>query len=435
MPVNGDIYSKKIQINGITLTPPQQALFNFAGNNKNFFKYIICNWSRQQGKTTIIIILLLKWIFEKYHNTLYVSPTLKLSKNIYKTILSIIPDKSLIRSQNSQELIIETCNGGKLMFCSAQSPDSIRGNTFDYAVIDEAAFCNEGSENNNLLYNIIMPTLKVRGKKLVLISTPFGKQGFFFDMAQKAITDTTGNYKYLKYSIIDDGLIPEKGKSKYISNLRNTTPELVFRQEYMCEFIDDALSYFKNFDKCFDFEGDLQSSDNQQFEFCGIDLSAQGGDETLFSVLTKTDKMAQFVINGTLDIKYKRIADLINSHPELKNVYIEVNGIGSPMINEIKKLVKNKSVIQEWLTTNDSKTEIINDLALSIDRNEVHFNRNDKELRSEFSTFIYKVSKNRKLTFGAKNGFHDDRIMSAAICLRAKKDGQHKGTLSYHFVN
>ena len=61
-------------------------------------------------------------------------------------------------------------------------------------------------------------------------------------------------------------------------------------------------------------------------------------------------------------------------------------------------------------------------MSVKCSNNEIQFDINDRKLYSEFSTFIYKLSKTRKIQYEAKPGFHDDRVMSMAIAVNAQND-------------
>ena len=55
-----------------------------------------------------------------------------------------------------------------------ERPDSVRGFSFNYLVVDEAAYVNErGFET------AILPTLTAIGKKCLIISTPKSKNWFY----------------------------------------------------------------------------------------------------------------------------------------------------------------------------------------------------------------------------------------------------------------
>ena len=166
-------------------------------------------------------------------------------------------------------------------------------------------------------------------------------------------------------------------------------------------------------------------------EWIGVDLSGDGTDETIVTKINDRNQVIQYKIEGTLDEKYKKIAKIINDANPIA-VYMENNGLGAPMINETKKLVKNKNKIYEWNTSNSSKEEIIVDLAMSIVNKELEYD--DTELYSQFGTFICKISKTKKLTFAAKEGKKDDRIMSLAIALKCKQDFKYLGKNNNNFI-
>lgn len=113
----------KLNIKGIKLTESQQELYKYATDNKT--KYIIANWSRQSGKTTIVTLLCLKWLTMKMQEIIYITPTYSLAKKIYSNIVKLLPEE-LITKSNSSDLIIESINGSRLLFFSAESGQAIR---------------------------------------------------------------------------------------------------------------------------------------------------------------------------------------------------------------------------------------------------------------------------------------------------------------------
>lgn len=136
-------------------------------------------------------------------------------------------------------------------------------------------------------------------------------------------------------------------------------------------------------------------------------------------------------MNGTLDSKYRQIADIINKSNNLQGVYMESNNIGTPVINEVIKLLKNKTILHPFLTTNGSKEEIISEMAVKIAKKEITFDINDKLLYSELSTFICKYSKTRKIQFEAQSGHHDDTVMATAIALKCKEDFKYTNNITF----
>ena len=223
-------------------------------------------------------------------------------------------------------------------------------------------------------------------------------------------------------TIYDDGLISEED----IERQKKEIPEISFRQEYLCEFLDGALTFFQGYNERF-------SRYNYSYDktWIGIDLSGDGSDETIVTKINEKDEVEQIKVRGTLDMKYQQIAEIINNAHNLQMAYIEVNGLGAPMFNEIKKLVRNNVKLKEWITTNATKEQIVTNLALRIAQNRISFNEADNELRSQFGTFICRYTKSRKMQFEALSGHHDDRIMSLAIALQAKLDYDYKYTKTF----
>ena len=104
------------------------------------------------------------------------------------------------------------------------------------------------------------------------------------------------------------------------------------------------------------------------------------------------------------------------------------------MINEIKKLVRNKSKIYEWTTTNSSKEEIISNLAVKIANKDIYFNNDDKGLFAELGRFVVKYTKTGKMQFEGASGSHDDKCMSLAIALKAREDFKYSSVNNLNFV-
>ena len=403
----------------IKLTDSQKEAYDLI--TKGSHKYVTLLWSRQAGKSTLMKILVIQWLFSGKTLIGYVCRNAKLAKKFFKEITGYLP-KQYIKSSNASDLTIETTFGSNLTFFSAESGDGIRGFTFNYLICDEMAFFNDGAD---LWNDVLFSTVKVKGRKVIFVSTPCGKQNIFHTMYLRGSSPNFEKYTSLKKTIYEDGLITEEE----IENLKNDIPPIAFQQEYLCEFLDSALTYFTGFEKCFcDYKYNFYEK-----QWVGIDLSSVGDDDTIVTFINESAQTIQYKITGTLDQKYRKIAELINGVPNIQKVLIEVNGVGAPMINEIKKLVKNKQIIEEWLTTNDTKTEICSALAIEVSKEEIYFNTDNQLLYNQFSIFIYRFTKTGKLQLSAEGSKHDDAVLSLAIALKSKQSGQTAGQYNLQF--
>lgn len=347
---------------------------------------VVANVSRQQGKSYLARYLAVFWALQNPCIIAYITPTLKLAKKFFKDF-HLPPE--IIKSYNGSEYFIEFVNGSQLWFYSSEQADKIRGITLDYLILDEIAFYKDGEY---LYYGVLQPTLKVRGKKTLIISTPNGKDNIFYKLYN--------SYPSITKTIYDDSYC------KDIEAIKRNTPEIIFKQEYLCQFLDNTGTFFQGFKE-------------QEFTFdttevyFGLDLSSVGKDETILTLINKDLQVTQYVIKGTLDVKYKQIADIINKY-DAKG-YAEQNSIGEPMINEIVKLLNKPSNLRKWLTNNKSKTTIISKLAIKLPS----IIYNDKELTKQLNQFQYKILPTGTMTF---QGLKDDRVMSLAIALQALED-------------
>lgn len=379
----------------------------------NKTKYLMLNYSRQSGKSVFAETILIQYLCKTDKFSAYVSPTFQLGRKVFKEITQLLEGKGIIKKSNASTLTIESVFGSVLQFFSVEAYTAIRGFTISGVLIcDECAYYPDILPNGEQIWgNVLMPITKARCKKIVLISTPRGKRGFFYDFCMRAMNKEKG-FRYLKRTIFDDTLISPQD----IEEIKKVVPEIAFKQEFECEFLDNALTFFNGFERCF--KKDVTHSYHKTW--IGVDLSGDGKDETILTKINEENVVEQFKILGTLDQKYKQIADIVNNSTNLQYSFVEINGLGAPMLNEIKKLVKNKHKLQPWTTTNSSKEEILSELAVKIANNDIIFNEKDTELYSQFGTFTSKFSKTGKLQLMAQDGYKDDRIMSLAIALKAK---------------
>lgn len=406
----------------ITLSKSQQEVYDLVQNKR--YKYVTVVFSRQSGKTVLMLVLCIQWLMERNVSIAYICRNFILAKKLYRDLIKILP-KEIVKSANGSDLLIESTNGSVLTFYSAEQGASLRGQTFNYMICDEFAFHKQEQTDGTMLWNdILSPTLKARGRKCIFVSTPLGKNNIFYEMYQRGISDDFPKYASILKTIHDDGFIsPDE-----IEEIRKSIPELSFKQEYMCEWLDDGLSFFQGFSDCFDIDS---YSGNKCW--IGCDLSGDGSDSTVCAKVSENGNVELFEAVGTLDMKYRQIADFIDrSNPVA--VYCENNGIGLPMIGEIKRLSRNKNRIYEWTTSNSSKEEIVSDMAVAIANREVHFIKSDMKTYNELGNFVVSVSKTRKLTFAARGSGHDDRVMATAIAIRCRDDFKFYGKNPNKFV-
>lgn len=411
----------KINFN-IQLTKKQREAYDIL--HMDDCQFLIARWSRQCGKTVFAEIMMIEYLCKPKTFNAYISPTFAQGKKVFAELVQLLEGTGIVKKANGQDLKIESVYGSTLKFFSMESPVSIRGNTVSgLLVMDEAAFFpKELSDGSDPYYNVIFPIIKARRPKVLVISTPNGRQGMYYDLYLKAFNGDEG-YREISASIYDDSLI----KPEEIEELKKGYPPLAWKQEFLVEFLDNALSVFPNFENCFDgkyIDGKC---------WIGIDPSSVGDDNTIVSIISQDSQVRQYKIDGTLDMKYDKIAKIINEYHPVAT-YIENNSIGAVMSNEIRKKLANKSNFYEFTTTNETKKQYISLLAVAIANNEIHFEEDNRLLYSELSTFSFKLTKTGNITYAARDGYHDDTVTSLGICLQCREDFKLSGSPAIGFI-
>ena len=406
----------------IKLTKKQQEAYDLM--HQRDCKFLVARWSRQCGKTVFAEIMMIEYLCVPHTFNAYISPTFAQGKKVFAELTQLLEGTGIVKKANAADLKIESVYGATLKFFSMESPTSIRGNTVSgILVMDEAAFFpTQLSTGEDPYYNVIFPIIKARKPKVLVISTPNGRQGMYYDLYLKAFNEEKG-YHQLTATIYDDDLITKEE----IEELKRGYPPLAFKQEFEVEFLDNALTVFPNFSTCFDGHYDGGKC------WIGIDPSSVGDDNTIVSIINTEGQVKQYKVDGTLDQKYDRIAKIINDyHPQA--TYIENNSIGEVMANEIKKKLIRKSNFYTFTTTNETKKQYISLLAVDIANNAIHFEEDNRLLYSELSTFTFKLTKTGNITYAAKEGYHDDTVTSLGVCLQCREDFKYTGENNYHFV-
>lgn len=408
----------KIQF-GIELTAKQREVYDIV--HQDDVKEVVLLFSRQSGKTVLAEIMMMEAALTKPRQTVfYISPTYAQGKKVYREICECLDPHNVIRKKNGSALIIELVNKSVIQFFTTKSPTAIRGNTCtSLLVLDEEAFFPEITPTGeNLYHNVIYPITKARKPRIIHISTPSGKNGLFYEKWLKALDPEDGTIKGVKSNIYEDEFI----SPSEIEVLKANTPALAWRQEFECEFLDSSLTAFEGFERCFLPEKECIIDKGEEV-WMGLDFSSSGSDQTIISVINKKGSVWQKRIHGSLDSRYAQLAEIIDSYPRLQCCYAECNSIGEPMINEIKKLLKkNKSKFRPWLTTNESKNNMVELTAVEFSRKHIRIPETDQHLYNELGTFIYSVSKSKRITYAAKPPYHDDRVMALCMSVQARED-------------
>ena len=380
-------------------------------------KHHVACVGRQFGKSLMAINLSLYWMINDGPcKVLWVSPVYSQCQKVQKELMQAIGGSGIVKQCNYSDNFIKLKNGSEILFRSAEKYDNIRGLTVDYGVLDEAAFMKQDAWRE-----AIRPVFMVRGKKVLFISTPKGKN-WFYDIYQLAKSEDYDNYVAYTGSSYDTPYIDEEE----IEDARRTLPEAVFQQEYLAKFIDSGGEVFQHLDK----NTFTQWPSPRGKVYCGIDLGKQE-DFTVATFMDHEGQVLEVYRNQRAEwsTMVSEIMQLVRKYSA--TVMVEVNSIGDVIFEQIK---------QEWqdthpfVTSSKSKQEIIEGLIL--DMNEVNVTIPDAKLFEplirELEVFTYEYNpKTRSIRYGHPQGLHDDCVISLALANYNRKQNKHYGEYAY----
>ncbi len=372
------------------------------------YKYYILNIGRQFGKSLLATNQLLKWcLSDNDTKAAWVSPIYKQAKKVFDEIDAALSDTGLVVERNKQELYFKFLNGSTLQFFSAERYDNIRGFTFHYLVCDEFAFMDSEAWTE-----VLRATVLVKGKKVLLISTPKGKNHFYH---LHQLDGVNPQYKSFTMTSYDNPII----NPTEIDDARITLPEHIFKQEYLAEFIDGGSGLFLDIN----YTNTFEKTDRY---YAGVDLG-RADDYTVLSIFN--EKGQQVFCERWRQNSWSMIVNQITNKINEYKAYtmVEVNSIGDAIYEQIQNNVIHKDRIEPFVTTSKSKQDILEQLMVANQNKEVTLLDIDW-LKKEFEVFTYEYNpKTKSIKYSAPSGFHDDGVMGTAIGFNAYKQSKTKG--------
>jgi hypothetical protein len=395
-------------VEGFTPTSKQKEIIDACTDDTT--KYIVGCFGRQAGKSFTAQNLILKWVLEDNGSVaMWVSPVYSQAKKVFTELVNSIAGTGLTKSVNKSELEIRFINGSTLYFRSGEREDTLRGYTLTYLVIDEAAYIKD-----NVWSEVLRPTVLVHGKKVLFISTPKGKN-WFYNIAMRGGSIEYPQYKTFYATSFDSPFITKEE----LEEAKLSLPDNIYKQEILAEFIDDGGEVFGNLKLTSIMSAYSQQETNEKY-YAGLDFGRQN-DYTVLIILNSKGEMVDFYRERqkSWDII---ISEILVKLRKWKPVgYAEVNSIGDVLYETLKKQYAN---IQPFVTNNDSKQNLIEDLIMGMNENKIKLPNQtlNPDLYKELSVFTYEYSpKTRRVKYGSPSGFHDDCVISLALAYHSFK--------------
>lgn len=371
---------------------------------------------RQVGKSVTCEVLLLYYSINKMGSTsICISPTLNQSRKIFKDIVRTIQDLPIYKSSNATTLEINFYNNSTILLKSGEQQAGLRGYTCSGCLIfDEATFIPDG-----VIFEC-MPFADAHGCPVILTSTPKFKSGVFFEWYKKA-TEGEKNFHYYDINEYDTSVLlsPER-----LEMYKKSLTPTVFRCEYLGEFIDAVSDLFGDVEKLVG-----TTITQSQNIVAGVDFgTGNGGDDTALTIMNEFKQIIKVFYFNDKDVM-QTIDFIVSKLKEygVKKCVCESNSIGSTYLNLLKRRVSNENIkcqIIEFVTTNDSKREIIENLQINCLNGSIQL-IDDKKLLLEMVSYQMERTPSGKITYNGSPGENDDIVISISLALQALKSGRY----------
>lgn len=336
------------------------------------------------------------WVANTYRNV----------RRGYREVLRQLPPALLAKPappSSANELILILKNGTRIEFYSGGNPDALAGEGVDFIVVDEAALIPE-----HVWTQLIRPTLLDSQGKAFIISTPRGRN-WFWQLWLRGQDPDYPNYESWHFTSFDNPYID----STEIEEARESTPAIIYAQEYMAEFVSNAASIFTLTE---------ESRIAHQLEeavghiYVGVDLAKQN-DFTVISASRQSDRAPVWLERFhelSWPMQRERIMDAVQQLELMPGVtgvtvLVDSTGAGDVVVDDLEDDgldVIGIKFSQAW------KTAAVKLLAADLERGQAVIM---EESVHEFESYEYSITPNGNYTFQAAGAGNDDYVAAKLL--------------------
>ena len=197
---------------------------------------------RRFGKTKLSMLTMLAWATKKLQKIWYVAPTYRMAKQIMWNDLKANVPLEWVTKIRENELSMEFRNGSVISLRGADKPDSLRGVSLDFLVLDE--FQDIAGETWT---TVLRPTLADRRGYALFIGTPKGYNHLYklYNMGQIKSKQMKKEWMSWQFPTITSPFIPRSE----IEAARRDMDEKSFRQEFLGSFESMSGRVYYAFDR------------------------------------------------------------------------------------------------------------------------------------------------------------------------------------------
>ena len=340
---------------------------------------VVCA-GRRGGKTELAVNEMAGKAYAKGgRNIAYIAPTLQQARDIAWVQLVNVCAPITVKKLESptHTLTVQTVDGGKskISLRGWESIETMRGQAFDFLVIDEIASMKNWESNWN---EILRPTLTDRVGECLFISTPKGFN-HFYDLYNKPNTPAGSDYASFHFTSYDNPYL----KASEIDKAKAELTEDQFAQEYLADFRKQEGLVYKEFDRKIHIYDDDTLPLKVSEYLAGIDF---GFTNPTAVIHIKRDHDENYYVTGEW---YQRgrteeqIADYVKSC-EFNRVYPDPEAPSAIQVMNLKGIP-----VVEVIKNKDSIKNGINRVRQLLKMNKLKIHSSCINLISEFESYAY----------------------------------------------
>jgi hypothetical protein len=374
-------------------------------NSNARFRVAACG--RRFGKTTFGKAAIVAEAMEG-HYCWWLSPTYPMASQVWRDLKALCHSiDGLTISETERRM--DFPNGGSIAIRSTFYPDHLRGAGLDFAVLDEAAFMEP-----NVWPEVVRPMLLERRGNALFLSSPNGLN-WFWDIYQQGLVKPRRTWHSFHFTSYDNPLISREE----LDQIRASTPERIFREEYLAEFVGDSGQVFRGIREAATAPANVQPVSGKRYS-AGLDWGREPDYTAIVVIDADTRQMVALDRFNQISWSLQRgrlqaICDLWK--PTV--IWAEENSIGAP---NIELLQRESLPVRPFKTTAQSKSPLIESLALAIARGQLAL-LPDETLLGELAAYRMERLPGGGYRYSAPSSAHDDTVIAAALAWHGIQHG------------
>lgn len=368
---------------------------------------------RQVGKSILAAEELVVSLLNNGSACWLIAPDYKRTSYVLNYLLKFLHPVPSVRYYK-KDMRFECDNGGYIQLSSADDPMSLKGDTLDFAVMDEAAFIKPEA-----WYESIRPMLTVKHGRALFTSTFWGRN-WYWELWNYANSGVDPEWKAFKFPT---SASPFQTQAE-LEAIQRTTPYLIWMNEYMAEPQADNALVFRGVDQACILAEDAPI--RHHVYVAGLDWGNRQ-DYTVLHILDASVKPVRSVAKYRFnEVGYRVQRQWLGEHIEhwKPNLIIaEQNAAGEANIEELR--ADGIRGIIGFEMQSASKQLVIGSLVLAIENHDLLL-LNEANLKSELTAYEVEQTPSGNYRYGAPSGGHDDEVIALALAWHAAS-GEYQG--------